>query len=181
MIVTENFMMIMKSAERGIKIFITLFFIFLMLLEYSCENGGRYSVMKEKQLVEDMFKEKKIECEIAAKEMSWLEEPIDVSFWKVFILGYHGMYRVYDVLYTNELGRKNKFITYKFPFTYGLDVPVEETSLLFEETRDAIKIYYDKEPVGGFVVENNPFSKKILFEQKSNFNDIVRTDEACYY
>ena len=81
--------------------------------------------------------------------MSWLEEPIDVSFW--------------------------------IPFTYGLDVPVEETSLLFEETRDAIKIYYDKEPVGGFVVENNPFSKKILFEQKSNFNDIVRTDEACYY
>jgi hypothetical protein len=40
-----------------------------------------------------------------------------------------------------------------------------------KETADSVKILYDPEPIGGFIVENNPFSKNFVIE-KQNMNDI---------
>ena len=153
-----------------------------MLLEYSCENGGHYPVMDEKMIIgENANDEKKINCEFDKKRILWLEEPVDMPYWKIFIWGYHGMYRVYDVLYENELGKTTKLFTYKFPFTYGLDVLAENTFFLIEESHDLIKIYYDRKPVDGFIIDNNPFSKRIIFQYMSNLDDVERKDHMCYY
>ena len=41
---------------------------------------------------------------------------------------------------------------------------MENTNIFIEEFPDAIKFYYNREPIGGFVIDNNPFSKKIQME-----------------
>ena len=144
-----------KSFENPVKIFIVVFYSFFILLYYSCTSGGHYE-----------FKEpiNKEVCDIDGKSISRFKENIDIPFFREFIFGYRGIYGIFHIYYEDETGNRNNIITYKFPFSYGLDNVSEDTGLLIEETPDVIRCYYDREPEGGFIVENNPFSKKIEFK-----------------
>ena len=49
------------------------------------------------------------------------------------------------------------------------------------ETSDLITIFYNKEPVDGFFIEKNPFSKKILFVFKSRLSELKHKEGVCFY
>ena len=81
--------------------------------------------------------------------MSRLGEDVDVSFWRLFIWGAKGVYRVYHIVYETE-SQEKKFLTYKFPLTLGIGAIAENTDIIIEENADSIVIYYNKEPSDGF-------------------------------
>ena len=103
-----------------------------------------------------------------------------VLYLQLFIHGYYVLYRVYDFMYVNKSGEKRKFFTYKCPLTYGLDVIPEDIDFIIEETSDVITVYYEKEPVDGFKVENKPFSKEIQFKFLSDLENVRTVEGACF-
>ena len=170
-----------KKNERQAKVFIIGFYGFVMLLLYACHPPDFTPVDNERVLAYTKANQKKgIGCQIEGYKLSKLEEPLVVPFLQVFINGYYGLYRVYDVMYVNKSGEKSKFFTYKCPLTYGLDVIPEDVHFVIEESLDVITIYYDKEPVGGFNVEKNPFSKKIQFKFLKDTKGVRAEEGACY-
>ena len=141
--------------DKFVKIFILVVYGFFILLDYSCTGGGNFEYAEPYKLPT---------CAIENKKISRNIENMNVPYLRLFIKGTYGLYSVYHIYYKDENGERINFITYKFPFDYGLDVEMEDTGIFIEETPDAIKFYYNREPVGGFNIETNPFSKKIQME-----------------
>ena len=170
-----------KKNEKQAKVFIIGFYGFVMLLLYVCHPRDFTPVDNERVLAYTKANQKEgIGCQIEGYKLSKLEEPLVVPFLQVFINGYYGLYRVYDIMYVNESGEKRKFLTYKCPLTYGLDVIPEDIDFVIEETSDVITVYYEKEPVDGFKVENNPFSKEIQFKFLSDLENVRAVEGACF-
>lgn len=144
----------MQVFDRFVKIFILVVYGFFILLDYSCTGGGNFKYV-------DPYRPT---CIVENKETSRYIENMNVPYLRLFIKGTYGLYSVYHIYYKDENGERINFITYKFPFDYGLDVEMEDTGIFIEETPNAIKFYYNREPVGGFIIESNPFSKKIQME-----------------
>ncbi len=153
-----------------LKISIIVFYSFVLVLHYSCTNGGHFEFYNAKN---------KMTCNIEGKKISTYVDDLDVPYIRFFILGNHGMYCTYHINYEDESGKKNSFITYKFPYKYGLDVVLEKASFVIEETLDNVKIYYNNNPTNGFVIENNPFSKKLILEYTSDLKKVSNADGNC--
>ena len=81
---------------------------------------------------------------------------------------------------SNRSDRKS-IATYKFPLTYGIGAVDENTDFVIIESEEFVAFYYNRKPVDGFNVVQNPFSKKILFEQRDDLFDLIKNDGACYY
>lgn len=163
--------MFFKRYEKQLKIFIISFYSFLLLLIFFCSNGGHF---------EFYHPEKEVFCIIDGKKVFTSLDDLKVPFLRFFIYGNQGMFCTYHLYYKDESGKKNNFITYKFPYKYGLDEKMETAFFVIEETSDMIKIYYNNEPAGGFEMGKNPFSKNILLEYKRNLDDILKTNGLCY-
>jgi hypothetical protein len=99
---------------------------------------------------------------------------------KVPYFSFKDEYRVYHILFENNV-KKEKIVTYKFPLTYGAGAIEENTDIVIVETQENITIYYNREPVGGFIVEQNPFSKKLRIEYRDRLFDLKRDVGSCYY
>ena len=160
-----------KSFEKFIKIFIIFAYTFFILLDYSCTGGGNFKFSESYNSPN---------CILENKKISVYPENINVPYLRLFIKGTRGIFVNYHVYYKNDLGEKNDILTYRFPFTYGLDVIMENTLIMVKETSDAIIIYYDKEPINGFVIKNNPFSKKVLLKYKSDLDELRKNGETCF-
>lgn len=178
---TQQIVKWIKNNEREAKVFVIGFYGFIMLLQFACHPQDFSSAYSEQVLsqTKSNYKAGKV-CQIEDYKLYKLEEPLIVPFLQVFINGYYGLYRVYDIMYMDKSGEKSKFFTYKCPLTYGLDVIPEDVHFVIEESLDVITIYYDKEPVGGFNVEKNPFSKKIQFKFLKDTKGVRAEEGACY-
>ena len=99
---------------------------------------------------------------------------------KVPYFSFKDEYRVYHILFENNVKKEN-IVTYKFPLTYGAGAIEENTDIVIVETQESITIYYNREPVGGFIVEQNPFSKKLRIEYRDRLFDLKREVGSCYY
>jgi hypothetical protein len=65
--------------------------------------------------------------------------------------------------------------------TYGVGAVSENSDFVIKESSDSITIYYNKEPVDGFNIEQNPFSKKLKIERKNKLYDLMNMYGNCYY
>ena len=121
-------------------------------------------------------------CVIEGKKLSVYEENVEADFWSrlYFSIGAKNLNRVYRFAYENE-SEKEFFGTYQFPVTTGIGAIHENTGMVVVETSDLITIFYNKEPVDGFFIEKNPFSKKILFVFKSRLSELKRKEGVCFY
>lgn len=175
----------MKNAlllfEVGLKLLITAVSLFLILLCYFWWNGGFFKGSGEELLKQhsSMHENKEIACKIEEKRIALYGDDLDVSFLRLYVDRGWEVYRKFHVLYENENGEKISFITYEFPLTMGIGAIVENTEIAIEETPDSIKIYYNKEPSKGFIVENNPFSKKIQFEFSNELWKLKKREGVC--
>ena len=79
-----------------------------------------------------------------------------------------------------KTARKN-IATYKFPLTYGIGAVHENSDFVIIESEESVTFYYSREPVDGFTIEQNPFSKKIKFEHTDKFFDLWEKEGVCYY
>ena len=116
-----------------------------------------------------------IACRIEGKRLFLFGEDVHVPYFS-----FKAEYRVYHILYENESDRKS-IATYKFPLTYGIGAVDENADFVIIESEEFVAFYYNRKPVDGFNVVQNPFSKKILFEQRDDLFDLIKNDGACYY
>jgi len=79
------------------------------------------------------------------------------------------------------LEKKTNIITFKNPIDYRWDAISGISDFVVVESSDYITLYYDKEPVDGFVIENNPFAKNIQFVQMDNLQKVKEMDDACFF
>ncbi|MCQ2050090.1 MAG: hypothetical protein MJZ22_03685 [Candidatus Saccharibacteria bacterium] len=173
---------IFEDVEKKIKVFITVFFVFSMALFYSCEDGGHYAGSGEELLYLHSSHQKKEVCRIEGMALSRFGEDVDANILRVFITSSLDIFRVHHIRVTDENGERINFIMFKFPLysAGGIDASIDNTNLLMLETEKFVKIYYDKEPVGGFVVEHNPFSKEIQFEFQKDLRTLRTLDNVCF-
>lgn len=172
--------MFLRMLEISIKILICLYCLFFMLVCFSCWHGGHFEGDEKEFLFKHTSFSKDVRaCEIEGKKVSRLGEDVDVSFWRLFIWGAKGVYRVYHIVYETE-SQEKKFLTYKFPLTLGIGAIAENTDIIIEENADSIVIYYNKEPSDGFEIEQNPFSKKIYFVHENDLFAIKKIDNLCF-
>ena len=124
-----------KKNERQAKVFIIGFYGFVMLLMFASYPRDFSSFYNERELsqTKSNYKTGNV-CQIEDYKLYKFEEPLIVPFWQVFINGFYGLYRVYDIMYVNKSGEKSKFFTYKCPLTYGLDVVPEDVHFVIEES-----------------------------------------------
>lgn len=114
-------------------------------------------------------------CNIEGKRIFLFGEDTNVPYFS-----FKDEYRVYHIL-SEDSSNKEYIATYKFPMTYGVGAIAENTDIAIVETQENITIYYSREPVGGFIIEQNPFSKKLRTEFHDQLFDIKSVDGACYY
>ena len=114
-------------------------------------------------------------CNIEGKRIFLFGEDTNVPYFS-----FKDEYRVYHIL-SEDSSNKEYIATYKFPMTYGVGAIAENTDIAIVETQENITIYYSHEPVGGFIIEQNPFSKKLRTEFRNRLFDIKSVDGACYY
>ena len=114
-------------------------------------------------------------CNIEGKRIFLFGEDTNVPYFS-----FKDEYRVYHIL-SEDSSNKEYIATYKFPMTYGVGAIAENTDIAIVETQEKNTIYYSREPVGGFIIEQNPFSKKLRTEFHDQLFDIKSVDGACYY
>ncbi|SHK42487.1 MULTISPECIES: hypothetical protein [unclassified Fibrobacter] len=114
-------------------------------------------------------------CNIEGKRIFLFGEDTNVPYFS-----FKEEYRVYHIL-SEDSTNKEYIATYKFPLTTGIGAIVENTDIAIVETQEDITIYYNREPAGGFVIEQNPFSKKLRAEFRDRLFYIKSVDGACYY
>ena len=114
-------------------------------------------------------------CNIEGKRIFLFGEDTNVPYFS-----FKDEYRVYHIL-SEDSSNKEYIATYKFPMTYGVGAIAENTDIAIVETQENITIYYSHEPVGGFIIEQNPLSKKVRTEFRNRLFDIKSVDGACYY
>lgn len=156
---------------------------FFLLVCTSCEGKGFFKGNGEFHFKKRTPDGKQLEhCVIEGKKISVFEDDIEASFWSrlYFSIGGKNLHRVYRFVYENN-SEKEIFGTYQFLATTGIGAIHENTGMVIEESSDLITIFYNKEPVDGFFIEKNPFSKKLLFVFKSKLSELKRKDGACFY
>jgi len=114
-------------------------------------------------------------CSIEGKRIFLFGENTNVPYFS-----FKDEYRVYHILFEDSTN-KEYIATYKFPLTYGVGAIAENTDIAIVEAQENITIYYSREPVGGFIIEQNPFSKKLRAEFRDQLFYIKSEDGACYY
>ncbi|SHK99882.1 hypothetical protein [Fibrobacter sp. UWB12] len=172
----DSFEQNIPKNEIKIKTFITVFFAFLLLGYYLfCGSGhedsitNRYPIFCKSPYNKSYFDHSRA-CKIDGNVLYTEMDSLDVPFLHLFVLDSYGIYETHHLKCVNKNGEDVTILTYKEDYVWGMR---ERNPVRFwiKETADSVKIFYDPEPVGGFIVENNPFSKNFVIE-KQNMNDI---------
>ena len=156
-----------------------------MLICFSCwgagyhdDGFGDYALTQNKGI-----------CKIDGKTIFYVAEGTYVPFFrllikgpaKVYTNGLDGVLRVSHIFVENTAGEKTNIITFKNPIDYRWDAISGISDFVIVESSDYVTLYYDREPVDGFVIENNPFAKKIQFVQMDNLQKVKEMDNACFF
>lgn len=163
-------------------------FVFVFIC-CSCWGDGHFDGSGHLVLLQNSSKHKNpVACKIEGGRVFVLGDDVNIPiipfyiqcFSRVFLNAPNKYYRVYHFILEKDVGEKI-FLSYKFPLTMGVGAIKENSDFVIIEKDDAIKIYYNREPVGGFIVEHNPFSKKILIEYSETLFYLKTVDGACFY
>lgn len=172
----DSFEQNIPKNEIKIKTFITVFFAFLLLGYYLfCGSGhedrikDRYPIFCKSPYNKSYFDHSRA-CKIDGNVLYTEMDSLDVPFLHLFVLDSYGIYETHHLKCINKNGEDVTILTYKEDYVWGMR---ERNPVRFwiKESADSVKILYDPEPIGGFIVENNPFSKNFVIE-KQNMNDI---------
>lgn len=172
----DSFEQNIPKKEIKIKTFITVFFAFLLLGYYFVCGGGheksvtdRYPIFCKSPYNKSYFDNNRA-CKIDGNVLYTEMDSLDVPFLHLFVLDSYGIYETHHLKCVNKNGEDVTILTYKEDYVWGMR---ERNPVRFwiKETADSVKIFYDPEPIGGFIVENNPFSKNFVIE-KQDMNDI---------
>lgn len=172
----DSFEQNIPKNEIKIKTFITVFFAFLLLGYYLfCGSGhedsikDRYPIFCKSPYNKSYFDHSRA-CKIDGNVLYTEMDSLDVPFLHLFVFDSYGIYETHHLKCINKNGEDVTILTYKEDYVWGMR---ERNPVRFwiKETADSVKILYDPEPIGGFIVENNPFSKNFVIE-KQNMNDI---------
>lgn len=109
-------------------------------------------------------------------------DSISISYVHLFLNGKRNLYYEYHLLYGADDENQGVFLSYKLPVSLdgGRDQNVDRINFLIEENDSLITINYDKEPVGGFVLEN-PFGKEIVMKlNRKRFVPQNFKKEVCF-
>ena len=168
----------MMGMNRPLKMLIIFFGGSPMLLCFLFWNGGHFKGVGTSPFRQHLSqKDNNMACSIDGTKLFLIGDDVDVSFFQMYAISGFKAYRFYHVFVIDERENRINLITYKFPLTTGIGAIIENTDMIIENSSDAITIYYDKEPVDGFVIENNPFHKKIQFEKLDN---LKKNEGICY-
>lgn len=174
-----------KSFKKAVIIVVITCSFFYMLICFSCwgagyhdDGFGDYALTQNKGI-----------CKIDGKTIFYVAEGTYVPFFrllikgpaKVYTNGLDGVLRVSHVFVENSAGEKINIITFKNPIDYRWDAISGISDFVIVESSDYVTLYYDREPVDGFVIENNPFAKEIQFVQSVNLQKIKEMDNACFF
>ena len=175
-----------RLFEKTVIIVVITYLFFYMLICFSCwgagyhdDGFGDYALTQNKGI-----------CKIEGKTIFYVAEGTYVPFFrllikgpaKVYTNGPDGLLRVSHIFIENTAGeKKTNIITFKNPIDYRWDAISGISDFVVVESSDYITLYYDKEPVDGFVIENNPFAKNIQFVQMDNLQKVKEMDDACFF
>ena len=172
----DSFEQNIPKNEIKIKTFITVFFAFLLLGCYLfCGHGheksviNRYPIFCKSPYNKSYFDHSRA-CKIDGNVLYTEMDSLDVPFLHLFVLDSYGIYETHHLKCVNKNGEDVTILTYKEDYVWGMR---ERNPVRFwiNESADSVKILYDPEPIGGFVVENNPFFLYFVIE-KQDMNDI---------
>lgn len=91
------------------------------------------------------------------------------SPWKYFLDKDHSM--IYKTEFFYKINDEKKlFLTYTCP-SENVTKNGCPTQMFIVEENNAYVVYYNHEPMDGFILEDNPFSKKIIFKRKSLYDE----------
>jgi len=169
------------EVERPLKMLIIFFGCFPMFLCFLFWNGGHFKGAGTFSFRQNLSQtDNSMACSIERKKLFLIGEDVDAPFFQMYAISGFKVYRFYHVFFFDDAGNRINFITYKFPLTTGIGAVIENTDMVIENSLNEIKIYYDKEPVDGFLLENNPFSKKIQFEKFGDLKNLKRDEGVCF-
>lgn len=168
------FSIVLKYFELILKVLISLSVAFLVLLCFVFWRGGHFVGYGEENLPIHSFYDNGL-CVTENEKLIVIGEDVRTSFFRVFINGPYGIYRVYKIFYVNSNDEKIHLATYEFPLTLGIGAVIEHTEIFVENNPEVLKIYYSDAPVNGFTIIKNPFSKKIQFVYKHDLHELHRT------
>ena len=156
-----------------------------MLICFSCwgagyhnDGFGDYALAQNKGI-----------CKIDGKTIFYVAEGTYVPFFRLLIMGPakvytngpDGVLRASHIFIENTAGEKTNIITFKNPIDYRWDAISGTSDFVIVESSDYVTLYYDLEPIDGFVIENNPFAKDIRFVQTDNLQKIKEMEDACFF
>jgi hypothetical protein len=171
----DSFEQNIPKNEIKIKKFITVFFAFLLLGYYFVSGGGHEDRIKDRYPIfcKSPYKKSYLDyfgaCRINGNVLYTEMDPLDVPFLHLFVFDSYGIYETHHLKCINKNGEDVTILTYKEDYVWGMR---ERNPVRFwiKESADSVKIFYDPEPIGGFIVENNPFSKSFVIEKQDMKN-----------
>lgn len=171
--------------EIAVKFVIITCSFFYMLICFSCWGAGYH----DDGFGDYALAQNKGVCKIDEKIIFYIAEGAYVPFFrllikgpaKVYTNGPDGVLRVSHIFIENTSGEKVNIITFKNPIDYRRDAKNGISNFVIVESSNYITLYYDKAPIEGFVIENNPFAKNIQLVQTDNLRNFREMENACFY
>ena len=162
-----------KKKDLWAKIAFTIIFLSYLSLCHSCFNpieGGTFPIY-ENNYPGDVYgfrvKNKGAkQCELNGKRIFLERENQIESFWYDFFVETHARY-VWHLQYQDDDNARKNILTYRFEPRGGIGAVVQGTGIGIDERQDSILIFYDAEPLDGFIIEPSPFSDKIVLQKSA--------------
>ena len=178
-----------KTFEKTVMIIIVACSFLFLFVCFNCDGAGYHEGFGDYALAQN-----KGICKIDGKTIFYVGDSVYVSFLqlllkgadRVYTDGPDGVLRVSRIFYEKNTGEKVDIITFKNPEDFRWrsigELSVQTISeFVIVEYSDYIALYYDLEPIGGFVVEHNPFPKKFKFVQTDELWKFREIKDACFY
>lgn len=153
---------IFATIIKALIIMVFLLEVAIMRFQIPWRVSGEGPVLLE---TKDTITGETQKSEIEGMKIYRIRDPLPPFFFHLYLFGTRGIYYVYHLMYEDANGI-HPMITYKFRYTTGISAIIEGSNmtLMMENTPDGIVFWYDKVPEGEFIIEHNPFSKKMLFK-----------------
>jgi len=171
--------MFVKFIKLYIKQIISISFFFSIFICCLFWKNESFPGEDTEPLYQYSWPEKLNICEIEGKKIYVNSDSLSISILHLLLYGTHDIFYSHHLLYKNTRGEKIIFLTYRTPFVFGIDVVPENIRLAIENEKEKIVVYYDKEPVGGISIDNNPFSKIIELRLETDLDQKLKKDGIC--
>ena len=158
----SKFFYIFATIIKALIIMVFLLEVAIMRFQIPWRVSGEGPVLLESK---DAITGETKTSEIEGMKIYRVRDALPPFFCHLYLFGTRGIYYVYHLMYEDVNGMRS-IVTYKFRYTTGISAIIEgsDMTLVIEDTPDSIVFWYDKVPEGEFIIEHNPFSKKILFK-----------------